>query len=65
MKARQNVEKFKVTPVNLVTGSKAPSFVFEYQKNNNVDLKRIAKEDAESSSRLSSYETWDFQVEKI
>ena len=65
MKTRQNTERLKVTPTSLVTGAKAPSYVFEYPKNGNVDLKRVAKEEAMNKSRLSDYTTYDFVVEKL
>jgi hypothetical protein len=56
---------FKVTPINIVTGTKAPYYVMEYSANANINLKKEAEKEARSLSRLSSFKNWNFEVEKI
>lgn len=59
------MEKFKVTPVNIRNGSKAPYFVISLSANGNKNQKSEAENQAKSMSRLSSFDNWSFEVEKI
>jgi hypothetical protein len=59
------MEKFKVTPVNMSTGAKAPYFIFELPSGNNSNNFSLATNMAKEKSRLSSFQNFYFDTIKI
>tara|TARA_R110000782_G_scaffold253454_1_gene341559 strand:+ start:377 stop:556 length:180 start_codon:yes stop_codon:yes gene_type:complete len=59
------MEKFKVIPVNIRTGAKAPYFVVSLAANGNKQNETEARSVAKEMSSLSRYSNWDFEVNKI
>lgn len=59
------MEKFRVTPMNIRNGSKAPYFVISIKSDRNQNMKKLAEKEARLSSRLSSFDNYSFEVEKI
>lgn len=59
------MEKFRVTPTNIRNGAKAPYFVISLQANGNKNQKADAEKQARLASRLSDFNNWSFEVEKI
>lgn len=57
--------KFKVIPTNIRNGATAPYFVVSMQSNGNVNQKTEAEKQARRMSRLSAFDNWSFEVEKI
>lgn len=56
------MEKYKVTPVNIRNGSKAPYYVISISSN---QKKEEAINQAKSLSRLSSFDNWSFEIERV
>lgn len=59
------MEKFKVTPTNIRNGATALYFVISLSANGNKNQKADAEKQAIAASRLSSFDNWLFEVEKI
>ena len=57
------MSKHRVTPVNIRTGAKAPSFIVEAE--NKASSKDAAREEFSNRSALSRYDNWELSVEKI
>ena len=57
------MSKHRVTPVNIRTGAKAPSFIVEAE--NKTSSKEVARKEFSSRSALSKYDNWNLEVEKI
>jgi len=60
------MDKFRVTPVNIRNGAEAPYYVVSVQKSMKIqEQKDNAVKQARSLSRLSEFDSWSFEVEKI
>lgn len=60
------METFKVTPTNIRNGAKAPYYVVSLQvKDRNKNMKAEAEKQVRPLSRLSAFDNWSFEVEKI
>ena len=59
------MEKFRVTPTNIRNGATAPYFVISLSANGNKNQKAEAEKQARIASRLSAFDNWTFEVEKI
>ena len=59
------METFKVVPTNTRTGATAPYYVISMSANNNKNAKADVAKQARSMSRLSEFDNWSFEVEKI
>ncbi len=58
------METFRVTPTNIRNGATAPYYVISVSGKENNKKNEAAKQ-ARSLSRLSSFDNWSFEVEKI
>lgn len=58
------MEKFKVTPTNIITGAKAPYYVIELSANNNNN-KSLAIGMAKEKSNLSNSQLFQFDCVKL
>lgn len=56
------MKKIKVTPINIKTGAKAPSYIISVPTSSNLDLYKLAISEAKTLSRLSSFDNWSFEV---
>lgn len=56
--------KYRVTPVNLRNGSKAPYFILETNGKKD-EVYKLAGQEFSSRSSLSRSETWGIETEKI
>jgi hypothetical protein len=56
--------KYRVTPVNLRNGSKAPYFILETNGKKD-EVSKLAGQEFSSRSSLSRSETWGLETEKI
>ncbi len=59
------MERFKVVPTNIRNGATAPYYVITLASNGNKNQKQDAEKQARAMSRLSDFENWSFEVEKI
>ncbi len=55
--------KFKVTPYNIKNGNKAPYFVIDAA--NKDEGEKAAAQCFRTSSSLSRFSNWDFEVDKL
>ena len=58
------METFRVTPTNIRNGATAPYYIIKVA-NKDKNQKAEAAKQARSLSRLSSFDNWSFEVEKI
>lgn len=60
------METFRVTPTNIRNGAKAPYYIVSLQaRDKNKNMKTEAEKQARTMSRLSAFDNWSFEVEKI
>lgn len=65
MKAKKST-KFRVRPINVRNGHKAPYFIIEPDgRAKKEEIEKLAEEQFNRQSALSKYNNWQLEIEKI